>query len=78
MRKFIKLNSYTLIFNLFILFFLLIGIQNSQERKKIIFYNSESIAMPISFIIGKSFIVGSLVGSIVFSLCNLNTNNHKS
>ena len=75
MRKFITLNFYNLIFNLFILFFLIIGIQNSKETKKIIFYKIESIEMPISFIIGQSFIFGSLTGSFIYSIYNLKINN---
>ena len=72
MKKFITINIYSFIVNLFIFIFLLIGIQNSQERKKINFLNYETIEMPISFIIGKSFIFGSLAGSLIYSLCIFN------
>lgn len=72
MKKFITINIYSFIINLFIFIFLLIGIQNSQERKKINFLNHETIEMPISFIIGKSFIFGSLAGGLIYSLCILN------
>tara|TARA_Y100000589_G_C27191809_1_gene645105 strand:- start:767 stop:922 length:156 start_codon:yes stop_codon:yes gene_type:complete len=43
----------------------MIGIQNSSEKAKINFLINESIDLPISFIIGSSFITGSLVGSII-------------
>ena len=48
--------------------FLLMGIQNSFESKKIYFLNYESAKMPISFIVGTSFITGSLVGNLIFSI----------
>ena len=41
---------------------LVIGIQNSSKKEKIYFLMHESISLPISFIIGISFISGSLTG----------------
>ena len=48
---------------------LIIGIQNSSSRNKVNFLNNESVNLPISFIIGFSFISGSIIGSF------LNLNN---
>ncbi len=53
-------------FNLFIFIFLVIGIQNSTERKKVNFLFKETIELPISFILGASFITGSLTGGLIF------------
>ena len=50
-------------FSLFLL--LIIGIQNSANKTKINLIIDESVNLPISFIVGISFISGSLVGSIL-------------
>ena len=43
----------------------MIGIQNNARKSKIIFLNMESVKLPIGFIVGTSFISGSLIGSII-------------
>ena len=53
-------------FNLFIFIFLVLGIQNSAERKKVDFLFKETIELQISFILGSSFIAGSLTGGLIF------------
>ncbi len=55
----------TAIFNLSLFTLLIIGIQNSSLRKKVNLIILETVSLPISFIIGVSFISGSLVGSIL-------------
>jgi hypothetical protein len=50
-------------FSLFLL--LMIGIQNSVSRKKANLLITETIPLPISFIIGVSFISGSLTGNLL-------------
>ena len=71
MTKFVITNISSFLINLFFLIFLLIGIQNSYERNKIKFLNYESAAMPISFILGTSFITGSLLGNFIFSVIKI-------
>ena len=71
MFKFISSNISSIFINLFFLIFLLIGIQNSFESKKIKFLNYESAEMPISFIIGTSFISGSLLGNFIFTILKI-------
>ena len=44
---------------------LLIGIQNSSNKAKVNFLIDETILLPISFIIGTSFISGSLIGGYI-------------
>ena len=51
--------------NLSFLFILLIGIQNSSNKAKVNFVINETIELPVSFIIGTSFISGSLLGSLI-------------
>tara|TARA_Y100000589_G_scaffold74756_1_gene68247 strand:- start:626 stop:856 length:231 start_codon:yes stop_codon:yes gene_type:complete len=74
MAKFLISNISSFIINLFFLIFLLIGIQNSYESNKIKFLDYESAAMPISFILGTSFITGSLLGNFVFSILKIDNN----
>ncbi len=44
---------------------LLIGIQNSSNKAKVNFLINETIGLPISFIIGTSFISGSILGGFI-------------
>ena len=71
MSLFIKKLSYSAIFNFCLFAVLFIGIQNSSDKSKVDFLINETIELPISFIVGSSFILGSILGSFV----NFNTNN---
>ena len=51
----------------------MIGIQNSSKSKKVDLIMSETVSLPISFIIGVSFISGSLAGNLVL----INFKNNK-
>ena len=59
--------------NLTFFFLLLIGIQNSSNKAKVNLLIDETISLPISFIIGTSFISGSLLGGLL-TLNIVNTN----
>ena len=63
LKKFV----YVFTFNLTLFFILMIGIQNSNDKNKVNFIFNESIELPNSFILGLSFILGSLSGSILNS-----------
>ena len=65
------IHSFT--FNTCLFFLLLIGIQNSSNKSKVNFLVNETVKLPISFIIGTSFIGGSLIGS--FLEMHLRNNN---
>ena len=54
-----------LTFNISLFSVLMIGIQNSSTQKKVNLVMSETVSLPISFIIGVSFICGSISGSIL-------------
>ena len=56
---------FIITFNSTLFLILLIGIQNSSVKKKVNFVLNETIQLPISFIIGSSFISGSILGSII-------------
>ena len=63
MSLFIKKLFYSAIFNSCLFALLFIGIQNSSNKSKVKLLKSESIELPISFIVGSSFILGSIFGS---------------
>tara|TARA_Y100001933_G_scaffold260119_1_gene311501 strand:+ start:563 stop:787 length:225 start_codon:yes stop_codon:yes gene_type:complete len=44
---------------------LIIGIQNSSNRSKVKLLIGESVSLPISFIVGISFISGSISGGLL-------------
>ena len=53
------------IFNICIFMILIIGIQNSENKARANFLINQTIDLPISFIIGSSFIAGSITGSFL-------------
>ena len=53
------------IFNISLFFILMIGIQNSSSKKKVNFITTETVSLPIGFVVGISFISGSLTGSLL-------------
>ena len=55
------------IFNLCLFILLMVGIQNSSNKRKVNLLINETVDLPISFIIGSSFILGSLTGSLLSS-----------
>ena len=56
---------FTLTFNSCLFLLLIIGIQNSSNKSKVNFLINETVKLPISFIIGSSFVGGSLIGSVL-------------
>ena len=54
-----------IIFNTSLFLLLMIGIQNSINKRKVNFIIGETVSLPISFIIGISFISGSITGSLL-------------
>ena len=71
MSLFIKKILYSAIFNSCLFAVLFIGIQNSSNKSKVDFLINETIELPISFIMGSSFILGSILGSFI----DINMNN---
>ena len=63
MNLFIKKLFQTAILNSCLFAILFVGIQNSSNKTKINFLINETIELPISFIVGSSFILGSIFGS---------------
>ena len=65
MSLFIKKFLYSAIFNSCLFLLLFIGIQNSSNKSKVSFLIEETIELPISFIAGSSFILGSILGNLL-------------
>ena len=70
----IKSIIFVVSFNLSLFFLLMIGIQNSSNRKKVNLIVQETVMLPISFIIGVSFISGSITGGLL----SINNNEKKN
>ena len=64
----IKKLFFNAIFNSCLFLLLFIGIQNSSNKSKVNFLINETIELPISFIVGSSFVIGSVLGSIIINL----------
>ena len=70
----LKKGLFNTAINFVFFFLLLVCIQNSSNKDKVDLLINETIELPIGFIIGTSFITGSLLGSFV-SLNFVNPNN---
>jgi len=65
MTYLIKKILFTLIFNTSLFMVLFLGIQNSSNKNKVDFFFDKTMLLPVSFIVGVSFISGSIVGSLL-------------
>ena len=70
MSLFIKKLLFSAVFNSCLFVLLFIGIQNSSNKGKVDFLINETVELPISFLVGSSFILGSILGSLI----NFNVN----
>ena len=61
----LKKIFFTITFNFSLFLLLMIGIQNSSNRNQVNFIIGETVKLPLSFIIGISFISGSISGSLL-------------
>ena len=61
----IKKLFLAVIFNSCLFIVLFIGIQNSSNKNKVDLFIDETIELPISFIVGSSFILGSIFGNLI-------------
>ena len=51
-------------FNSCLFLLLMIGIQNSSNKTKVNFLINQTVKLPVSFVIGSSFIGGSIIGNL--------------
>ena len=69
----VKKVLFTITLNSALFFLLIIGIQNSSNKSKVKLIIGETVNLPISFIVGMSFISGSVLGNLI----TLNLSNKK-
>ena len=65
MNIYIKKIFFNSALNITLFLLLMIGIQNSNKSHKINLILSETIELPTGFIVGISFISGSITGSLM-------------
>ena len=75
MRSFLISNFISVLINTILFFILLIGIQNNHEKKFIKLFFIETASLPLGFIVGTSFIMGSFYGTFISSI--LEIDKHK-
>ena len=73
MSVLLKKIFFATTFNSCLFLLLMVGIQNSAKKSKVNFLINETVKLPISFIIGSSFICGSVIGG--FFAINLTGEN---
>ena len=61
----IKNLFFSFIFNFCLLSLLIIGIQNNSKKSKVNLIVDKTIDLPIGFIVGTSFISGSIMGGVL-------------
>ena len=65
MNLLVKKLIFSAIFNFCLFLALFIGIQNSTNKSKVDLLIEETIELPVGFIVGSSFILGSVLGSLL-------------
>ncbi len=73
----IILKKYFFLFsiNTLLFFVMIISIQNSNNKSKVNLLFNNTVPLPIGFIVGSSFITGSILGG--FITLNLGNNKYK-
>ena len=69
----IKKIFFSTIFNTCLFTLLMIGLQNNSNKSKVNLLTDETVKLPIGFIVGSSFIAGSIMGNFF----TLNLTNKK-
>ncbi len=65
MQFLLKKLILSFVFNASLFLILIIGIQNSSNKGKVNFLINETVTLPISFIVGTSFISGSFAATLL-------------
>ena len=71
----IKKIFFMVIFNSCLFSILVIGLQNNSNKDRVNLLIEETVKLPQGFIVGSSFIAGSIIGNLFnFGLVNKNKN----
>ena len=71
----IKKIFFMVIFNSCLFSILVIGLQNNSNKNRVNLIIEETVKLPLGFIVGSSFIAGSIIGNLFnFGLDNKNKN----
>ena len=73
-KYFLKKLTFIFLFNITLVIFLFISIQNSKYKSRVDLILFETISVPVSFIIGSSFICGSVAGGLTIFRSNSKIN----
>ncbi len=65
MESLLKKAIFLFTFNFLLFSILMIGVQNSSNKRKVILLTNETVSLPTGFIVGISFISGSLLGGLI-------------
>jgi uncharacterized integral membrane protein len=65
MNSIVKKFLLIMVFNCSLFLILMIGLQNNERKNRINLLVNESVALPVGFIIGSSFISGSIIGGVL-------------
>ena len=65
MLSILKKSLFTLTFHFSLFLILMVGIQNSSRKNKVNLIINETVNLPIGFIVGISFISGSITGNLL-------------
>jgi len=65
MSSILKKSLFTLTFHFSLFLILMVGIQNSSRKNKVNLIINETVNLPIGFIVGISFMSGSITGSLI-------------
>ena len=69
----VKKLFFIFLFNCSLFLILIIGLQNSSNKKEVNLIINETVNLPIGFIVGVTFLSGSITGSLM----NINLNIKK-
>tara|TARA_B100002052_G_C15481276_1_gene418759 strand:- start:62 stop:298 length:237 start_codon:yes stop_codon:yes gene_type:complete len=61
----LKKSLFILTFHFSLFLILMVGIQNNSRKSKVNLIVNETVNLPISFIVGISFISGSITGNLL-------------
>ena len=65
MESLLKKVIFLFTFNFLLFSILMIGVQNSSNKRKVNLLTNETVRLPTGFIVGISFISGSLLGGLI-------------